>query len=44
MFKVDQDDTIVIGDITYKKITNFDSVMNNIFTLNGQKKYINDLK
>lgn len=42
-FKVDQEDTIVIGDITYKKIINFDDVMNSIFTENGIKKYINDM-
>ena len=42
-FKVSQDDIIVIGDITYKKITNFDEVMNNLFTENGIKKYISDL-
>lgn len=42
-FKVDQDDIIRIGDIDYKKITNFDSVMNNLFTTNGIKKYINDM-
>ena len=42
-FKVSQDDTIIIKDITYKKITNFDSVMSGLFTLNGVSKYINDL-
>ena len=42
-FKVSQDDFIVIGDITYKKITNFDLVMNNLFTENGKNKYLNDL-
>lgn len=39
-FKVSQEDTIIMGDITYKKITNFDEVMNNIFTENGIKEYI----
>ncbi|MBQ2873454.1 MAG: hypothetical protein IJE89_05595 [Bacilli bacterium] len=42
-FKVDQDDIIVINDITYKKITNFDEVTSNLFTLNGLNKYISDL-
>lgn len=42
-FRVDQDEVIVIGDITYKKIVNFDDVMDNLFTLDGQKKYVDDL-
>lgn len=42
-FTVSQEDTITIGDIIYKKINNFDEVMNNVFTENGKKKYINDL-
>ena len=42
-FLVSQDDTINIGNMVYKKITNFDSVMNNLFTENGIKKYISDL-
>lgn len=42
-FKVSQEDTIVMGDITYKKITNFNEVMNNIFTDNGIKEYISDM-
>lgn len=42
-FKVSQEDTITMGDIIYKKITNFDEVMNNLFTPNGINKYINDL-
>lgn len=42
-FKVSQEDTIVMGDITYKKITNFDEVMNNLFTDNGIKEYISDM-
>ena len=41
---VSQDETITIGDIVYKKITNFDSVTSNIFTEKGLKKYIDDLK
>ena len=42
-FIVSQDDTIMIGDIVYKRITNFDEVMNNLFTENGIKKYVSDL-
>lgn len=42
-FKVSQDDTIIIGDITYKKITNFDEIMNDNFTDKGIKKYIQDM-
>ena len=42
-FKVSQDDFIIINDITYKKITNFDEVVNNLFTSNGLSKYISDL-
>lgn len=42
-FTVSQDDTITIGNIIYKKITNFDDVMDNLFTENGIKKYLNDL-
>ena len=41
-FKVSQEDTITMGDIIYKKIINFDEVMNNLFTPNGINKYIND--
>lgn len=42
-FIVSQEDTISIGNIIYKRITNFDSIMNNLFTGNGIKKYISDL-
>ena len=42
-FMVSQEDTITIGDIIYKKINNFDEVMDNVFTENGKKKYISDL-
>ena len=42
-FKVDQEDVIIINDITYKKITNFEEVVGNLFTSNGLKKYISDL-
>ena len=42
-FKVDQEDVIMINDITYKKITNFDEVIANLFTSNGLSKYISDL-
>lgn len=41
-FTVSQEETITIGDIVYKKITNFDEVMQ-IFTENGKNKYITDL-
>ena len=39
-YKVDQNDTITIGEIIYKKITNFDEITNPIFTHNGINKYI----
>ncbi len=42
-FIVSQEDTITIGNIIYKRITNFDDVMNDIFTENGIRKYISDL-
>ena len=42
-FVVSQEDTINIGSIIYKKITNFDEVMNPLFTENGIKKYVGDL-
>ncbi len=42
-FVVDQDNTIVIGENVYKKITNFDEVTKNIFTSKGLEKYINTL-
>ncbi len=42
-FKVSQDETIVIGDITYKKITNFDETMKGNFTENGIRRYIQDM-
>lgn len=42
-FKVSQEDVIIINDITYKKITNFDDIVNNLFTENGINKYIKDL-
>ena len=42
-YKVDQEDIIIINDITYKRITNFDEVTGNIFTENGLNKYISDL-
>ena len=40
-FTVDGDDTIVIGENIYKKITNFDGIMGSIFTDNGINNYIN---
>ena len=42
-FIVSQEDTISIGNVVYKKIINFDDIMNNLFTENGIKKYISDL-
>ena len=42
-FKVDQDDVIIINDITYKKITNFDEVVGNLFTDNGLSKLAGNL-
>lgn len=42
-FKVSQEDVIIINDITYKMITNFDTVTVNLFTDNGLSKYISDL-
>lgn len=42
-FKVNQSDTITMGDIVYKKITNFDDVIYSIFTENGKEDYLNDL-
>ena len=43
-FKVSQSDTILVGDVTYKRITNFSSVVSSYFTDNGTKKYLQDLK
>lgn len=42
-FKVSQDDVILINDITYKKIINFNEVITRVFTNNGVNKYISDL-
>jgi len=42
-YKVDQNDTITIGEIIYKKITNFDEVTGKIFTHNGINKYVSAL-
>ena len=42
-FKVSQDDVILINDITYKKIVNFNEIVDGIFTDNGLNKYISDL-
>jgi len=42
-FRVSQDDVIIINDITYKKITNFNEVVGHLFTDNGLSKYISDL-
>lgn len=42
-FKVSQEDVIIMNDITYKKIINFDEVTGSLFTSNGLNKYISDL-
>ena len=42
-FKVSQDDVIVINNITYKMLVNFDEVVAGLFTSNGLNKYISDL-
>ena len=42
-FIVDNENTIIIGENVYKKITNFDEVMDNLFTENGIKNYIDTL-
>ena len=42
-FKVSQEDVIVMNEITYKKITNFNEVIDPLFTSNGLNKYISDL-
>ena len=42
-FKVSQEDIIIIDEITYKKIINFEQVINGLFTQNGLSKYISDL-
>lgn len=42
-FKVDQEDVIIMNEITYKKITNFNEVTDSLFTVNGLSKYISDL-
>ena len=42
-FVVNNDEFITINDTVYKKITNFDEVMNNLFTENGINNYINTL-
>ena len=42
-FTVSQDETIIIGDIVYKKITNFNEITKDIFTENGINKYVTDL-
>lgn len=42
-FKVKQEETIIVGDITYKKITNFDEALK-LFTQNGKNNYLLTLK
>lgn len=43
-FKVDQENIVINNEMVYKYIVNFDDVMSNLFTDNGVKKYISDLK
>ena len=40
-FKVSQDDIQLVGDITYKKVSNFDEIMDKYFTSNGIQSYLN---
>ena len=42
-FKISQDNVIIINDITYKEILNFEEVVGHLFTDNGLDKYISDL-
>ena len=42
-FKVSQEDVIIIDDITYKRIINFNEIIDGVFTDNGRDKYISDL-
>lgn len=41
-FKVSQEETLFVGDITYKKITNFNSAMS-MFTEKGKENYLKTL-
>ena len=43
-FTVSQDETITIGSIVYKRITNFNDVMNNLFSKNGIENYVYTLR
>ena len=43
-FKVDQEDILIIDNITYKRILNFNEITDDLFTENGLNKYITDLK
>lgn len=42
-FNMSSDDIITMNEIIYKRITNFDEVMNGVFTINGINKYISDM-
>lgn len=42
-FKLDLEDNFLEDEIVYKKVTNFDLVMNEIFTANGKKNYLETL-
>lgn len=40
MFKVSQDEVITEEDIVYKKVINFNEIMDNLFTVNGKDDYL----
>ena len=42
-YNVDQEDVIIIDEITYKRITNFEEATDMMFTESGLNKYISDL-
>lgn len=42
-FKLDLEDNFLEDEVIYKKITNFDLVMDEIFTANGKKDYLETL-
>ena len=42
-FKLDLEDNFLDDEVIYKKITNFDLVMDDIFTANGKKDYLETL-
>ena len=40
MFKVSQEEIITDEDIIYKKVINFNEIMDNLFTINGKNDYL----